>query len=60
MTFSYDLEKYKVILKGIFTRIKESEARALIIDLRSNAGGYSALGDELIAMCNAKPYKGYT
>ncbi|HEY9402005.1 MAG TPA: S41 family peptidase [Pyrinomonadaceae bacterium] len=60
LTFSYDLEKYKSLLKGIFTRIKESGARDLIIDLRSNTGGHSALGDELLGMFNAKPYKGYT
>lgn len=59
-TFAYDLEKYKAILKDVFTRIKTSGARNLIVDLRSNTGGHSALGDELIGMFTAKPFKGYT
>jgi hypothetical protein len=59
-TFAYDLEKYKAILKDVFTRIRASGAKDLVIDLRSNTGGHSALGDELIGMFNAKPYKGYT
>lgn len=58
-TFDYDLKKYKDILKDVFARIKASDVRNLIIDLRSNTGGSSALGDELIGMFNAKPYKGY-
>lgn len=59
-TFAYDLQKFKGILNDVFTRIRAAGAKHLIIDLRSNTGGHSALGDELIGMFNAKPYKGYT
>jgi hypothetical protein len=59
-TFDYDLEKYKSILKDAFTQIKSAEAKTLIIDVRNNRGGNSALGDALINMFNAKPYKHYS
>ncbi|HEX8639350.1 MAG TPA: S41 family peptidase [Pyrinomonadaceae bacterium] len=59
-TFEYDLDKYKALLQNVFTQIKASGARNLIVDLRSNTGGNSALGNELIDMFNAKPYKGYS
>lgn len=56
-TFSYDLEKYKEILKDVFTRIKSAGVGDLIIDVRKNRGGNSALGDALTDMFNAKPYR---
>lgn len=59
-TFSYDLEKYVDILRDVFTRIKRSGARHLIVDVRSNTGGNSELGDSLIDMFNAKPFKTYS
>jgi hypothetical protein len=59
-TFEYDLEKYEAILKDVFTRIKASEAKNLIVDLRSNTGGHSALGDALIDLFNAKSIKHYS
>ena len=59
-TFSYDLEKYRVMLKDVFTRIKGSGAKHLIIDVRSNMGGNSELGDSLLNMFNAKPFKTYS
>ncbi|HEX8565261.1 MAG TPA: S41 family peptidase [Pyrinomonadaceae bacterium] len=59
-TFEYDLEKYKAILKDIFTQIKASGARNLIIDLRSNTGGNSTLGNALINMFNRKSIKHYS
>jgi hypothetical protein len=59
-TFSHDLEKFRGLLKDIFTRIKESGAKSLVIDVRGNTGGHSALGDALLDMFNARPYKTYT
>lgn len=56
-TFDYDSEKYKALLAEIFTQIKSSGAKTLITDLRENTGGSSALGDALLGMFNAKPYK---
>lgn len=59
-TFSYDLEKYKTLLKDVFTQIKSAGVRKLIIDVRNNGGGNSTLGDALIDMFNAKPYRHYS
>jgi C-terminal processing protease CtpA/Prc len=58
-TFDYDLEKYKALLVDSFTQIKAAGARRLIIDLRENDGGNSQLGDALIDMFNAKPYRDF-
>ncbi len=43
-------------LKNSFTKIKETNAAGLIIDLRENGGGNSALGDSLISYFSTKPY----
>ncbi len=59
-TFSYDLEKYKELLGDAFTRIKSAGAKALIVDVRANSGGNSALGDALLDMFNSKPYRHYS
>jgi hypothetical protein len=59
LTFEYDLEKYKALLKDVFTQIKSAGVRNLIVDVRDNRGGYSALGDALIDMFNAKPYRNW-
>lgn len=59
-TFSFDLEKYKDLLKDVFTRIKTSGAKKLIIDVRENSGGNSQLGDALIDMFNSKTYRHYS
>jgi C-terminal processing protease CtpA/Prc len=60
LTFEYDLEKYKALLKDVFTQIKSAGVQNLIIDVRDNRGGYSALGDALIDMFNAKSYRHWT
>ena len=59
-TFSYDLEKYRALLKDVFTQIQTAGVKKLIIDVRSNTGGNSALGDALIDMFNSKPYRHYS
>lgn len=59
-TFGYDLEKYKELLKDVFTQIKTAGAKKLIIDVRENSGGNSALGDALIDMFNSKTYRHYS
>ena len=58
-TFTYDLEKYKALIGDAFTRIKSAGVRNLIIDVRNNDGGNSALGEALIDMFNAKPYRSW-
>lgn len=59
-TFDYDLGKYKLLSKDVFAHIKSSGAKTLILDLRSNTGGNSALGDALVDMFNAKPYQHFS
>jgi hypothetical protein len=59
-TFEYDLEEYRALLKDVFTQIRSSGVERLIIDLRNNTGGNSALGDALIGMFNSKPYRHYS
>lgn len=59
-TFSYDLEKYKEVLRDAFTRIKSAGVGNLIVDVRGNSGGNSALGDALLDMFNSKPYRQYS
>jgi len=56
-TFDHDLEKYKALLRDVFTRIKSAGVRSLIVDVRENDGGYSKLGDALIDMFSARPQK---
>ncbi len=59
-TFEHDLEKYKALLADAFRQIKSAGVRNLIIDVRKNGGGNSQLGDALIDMFNAKPYRGWS
>lgn len=58
-SFDYDLDKYKSLLKDVFSQIKSAGVKKLIVDVRSNRGGNSALGDALIDMFNAKAYRDY-
>lgn len=59
-TFAYDFDKYRELLKEIFTQIKTAGAKSLIIDVRRNGGGNSQLGDALIDMFNSKSYRHYS
>lgn len=59
-TFAYDLDKYKALLKDVFTQIKTAGAKKLVIDVRENTGGNSQLGDALIDMFNSKTYRHYS
>ena len=59
-SFDYDLEKYKVLLKDVFTQIKSSGTRKLIVDVRENTGGNSNLGGALLDMFNSKPYREFS
>ena len=59
-TFSYELPKYKELLNEVFTRILDAGCKNLIIDVRANTGGNSALGDALTQMFTAQPYRHYS
>lgn len=43
-------------LKNVFSSLKDSSSKGLIIDLRENGGGDSQLGEQLLAHFNKKPY----
>lgn len=53
--FSY-LKKFKVFLEGMFKDLKDNNIENLIIDIRNNEGGNSALGVELLSYMSKEPF----
>jgi Peptidase family S41 len=51
-----DLDMFTHFLDTVFTQIKQDQTENLIIDLRNNDGGYSALGDELFQYISKVPF----
>lgn len=51
-----DLDLFTHFLDTVFTKIKQDKTENLIIDLRNNGGGYSALGDELFQYISRVPF----
>ncbi len=49
-------EPFEKFLDETFTRLNDSNAKGLIIDLRENGGGDSQLGELLLRYFNRKPY----
>lgn len=55
---SFDnLDKFKVFLDSSFSEIKKKNINNLIIDVRNNGGGYSALGKELFQYISSAPFE---
>jgi len=52
-----DVGKFREDLDGMFRRLGSDSARALIIDLRSNGGGDTRLGDELLSHITTQAYR---
>ena len=52
-----DLKRFKAFLSATFTTIKATPIDALIIDVRKNGGGDSALNDALWTYVTTKPFK---
>jgi len=52
-----DPGRFKTDLAEMFQRVAADSARVLVIDLRSNGGGDSRLGDELLRYITTKPYR---
>ena len=52
-----DLPVFEKFLDSVFTDIKINPVTGLIIDLRQNGGGNSALGERLIGYISSKPYR---
>jgi hypothetical protein len=59
-TFAYHLEKYKELLTETFRKVREAGSKQLVIDVRANSGGNSALGDALTQMFTSLPYRHYS
>ncbi|MGV3656493.1 MAG: S41 family peptidase [Chitinophagaceae bacterium] len=56
-TFGTDYDKFNEFLEATFTDIKKDNIKGLVIDLRENGGGNSALGNRLLHFITAKPYR---
>ena len=61
ITFTYmdDDEKFQSFLKDSFKKIKENNIKNLIIDIRENGGGNSALGNSLLKYICKVPFSQY-
>lgn len=51
-----DKDKFEQLLNEMFTEIQEKSIKHLIIDIRHNGGGNSALGDELFQYISPIPF----
>ena len=51
-----DLDKFKVFLDSTFQVLQKENIENLIIDIRKNSGGNSALGDELLQYISPVPF----
>jgi hypothetical protein len=51
-----DLNLFTHFLDTVFTQIKQDQTKNLIIDLRNNDGGHSALGNELFQYISKVPF----
>jgi len=50
-------EIFKYFLDSVFTQLKQTPSATLIIDLRRNGGGNSALGETLLNYITDKPFR---
>jgi len=55
--FSGEKEKYQKFIDSAFVKIKNSNSKNLIIDLRNNAGGNDSFSDYLVSYFADKPFK---
>ena len=51
--------KFRERLMAVFTQISNAKAKGLIIDLRRNSGGSTALGDDLLDYVSSKPHRSF-
>ncbi len=55
----HEINEFKSFLANAFQQIRDRRIKNLIIDIRSNPGGNSALGDELLQYISPRPFKQY-
>jgi C-terminal processing protease CtpA/Prc len=56
-TLGGDLGRFRQDLDSAFRRFRADSARTLIVDVRTNGGGDSRLGDELLSHITSQPYR---
>ncbi|WP_288374702.1 S41 family peptidase [Chryseobacterium culicis] len=56
---TFTMTEWKTKFDSIFSQIKNDKATKLIIDVRNNSGGNSAIGNLLINYFSDKPYQTY-
>ena len=54
-----DLPKFEIFIKSAFEQIKANKIENLIIDIRKNEGGNSAIGDEFFQYISPVPFSQY-
>ncbi len=52
-----DLPKFRIFLDETFRKLKDQNVSTLIIDIRTNPGGSSSLGDEFLKYLTDKPFR---
>lgn len=52
-----DRERFEAFLAATFATIQRDAVRHLVIDLRNNSGGNSALGDDLMSYLTERPFR---
>lgn len=58
-TYMNDEAKFESFLKDSFQKIKENNITNLVIDIRENGGGNSALGNQLLKYISKVPFSQY-
>jgi C-terminal processing protease CtpA/Prc len=56
-SMSGDFERFQANVAAMFRQVAADSGRVLIVDLRSDGGGDSRLGDELLRYITTKPYR---
>ena len=51
-----DQNRFRKFAESTFQRLHEQQCQNLVIDMRNNGGGSSAIGDELFAYLSSRPY----
>jgi len=51
-------DRLRVILDSLFARVNADSSSGIVVDLRRNGGGNSALGDMLLTYVSDRPYRG--
>lgn len=56
-TLTQSPDSFRLFLDSVFTRLQQQPVRKLIVDIRSNGGGNSQLGEILLGYLTGKPFR---